>query len=152
MLSQLWHFYTSDSLLPITQLSLRTAGLAVNHELMGLLFCLVLHPGGEITLQFFHIIFQRCCFGSVTYPAVTVFHSSQACVFLYVLVYLVTAMYVHSTFLYALMWMYWMLTDVFCCLLTDNLSDYCSTVLFLWIRILKGKCECLQKKVTGYFR
>lgn len=81
MSSQLWYFYTtSGSFLPITQLSLCTAGLTVNHKLMRLLFCLVLHPEGEIILQFFHIIFQRCCFGSITNPAVTVFHSSQACV------------------------------------------------------------------------
>lgn len=38
---------------------------------------------GEITLQFFHIIFQRCCFGCLTNPAVTVFHSSQACICLF---------------------------------------------------------------------
>lgn len=141
MSSQLWYFYTtSGSFLPITQLSLCTAGLTVNHKLMRLLFCL--HPEGEIILQFFHIIFQRCCFGSITNPAVTVFHSSQACVcfFMFLFTYSQQYMYISPFYMHSCGCVK-MLTFLFLFFLSDNINLWSKTVAQFLHWVLNSLCN-----------
>lgn len=101
--------------------------------------------GGNYT---FHIIFQRCCFGTVTYPAVTVFHSSQACV----CVRLWSCLPSHSnvcTF-HLFICTHEDVLNAHWCFFVQNLSSrlllkFCSAFLFLWIRIIKGTCEAFKK-------
>lgn len=127
MSSKLWHFHTTSvSFLPITQLSLCTAGLTVIHKLVRLLFCLVLHPEGEITLQFFPHNIPALLLWEYNKPSChSILFKPGLCVFLYVLFYLFTTIYVHFTFLYALKWMF--KCSLFCQIMCQSvINNYCS--------------------------